>query len=133
MGVKCPKCQHENADDTLYCGKCATPLKSAEERSVTKTLITPKKSLKKGSIVAERYNIIEELGRGGMGIVYKAEDTKLKRTVALKFLPPELTHIPEVHERFMREAQAAAGLDHPNICTVYEFDEVEKISFISMA
>lgn len=68
-----------------------------------------------------------------MGVVYKAEDTKLKRIVALKFLPPELTHIPDVKDRFMREAQAAAGLDHPNICTVYEFDEAEEKTFISMA
>jgi serine/threonine protein kinase len=68
-----------------------------------------------------------------MGVVYKAEDTRLKRTVALKFLPPELTHVPEVKERFMREAQAAAALDHPHICTVYEFDQADETSFISMA
>ena len=66
-------------------------------------------------------------------MVYKAEDTKLKRTVALKFLPPELTHVPEVKVRFMREAQAAAALDHPNICTVHEFEEDEGKNFISMA
>jgi predicted Ser/Thr protein kinase len=133
MGVKCPKCQHENPDDTLYCGKCAGPLKSAEGISITKTLITPTESLHKGSTFGGRYKIIEELGRGGMGVVYKAEDTKLKRTVALKFLPPELTHIPDVKERFIREAQAAAALDHPQICTVYEFDEAEEKTFISMA
>jgi serine/threonine-protein kinase len=86
-----------------------------------------------GKTFADRYQIIEELGRGGMGLVYRARDTKLKRTVALKFLPPELTHIQEVKERFMREAQAAAGLDHPHICTVYEFDEAEEKTFISMA
>jgi serine/threonine protein kinase/Tfp pilus assembly protein PilF len=68
-----------------------------------------------------------------MGVVYKAKDTKLKRTVALKFLPPELTHIPEVKDRFMREAQSAAGLDHPNICTVYEADEFEAKPYIAMA
>jgi len=133
MAIKCPKCQHENPDDTLYCGKCAGPLKPAEGVSVTKTLITPKVSLQRGSTLAGRYKIIEELGRGGMGVVYKAEDTKLKRSVALKFLPLELTHIPEVKERFMREAQAAAALDHPHICTVYEFDTAEETTFISMA
>ena len=133
MGIRCPKCQHENPEGALYCSKCAAPLKTAERSDVTKTLITPKESLQKGNTVAGRYTIIEELGRGGMGVVYKAEDTKLRRTVALKFLPPEFIHIPDVHERFTREAQAAAALDHPNICTVYEFDQADETSFISMA
>jgi TolB-like protein/predicted Ser/Thr protein kinase len=133
MGIKCPKCQHENPEDSLYCSKCGGPLKPGEGVSETKTLITSKDSLQKGSTFAGRYTIVEELGRGGMGVVYKAEDTKLKRTVALKFLPSELTHIPEVGERFVREAQAAAALDHSNICTVYEFDQADKTSFISMA
>ena len=133
MTITCPKCQHENPEETLYCGKCGEALKPADKISVTKTFITPADRLQTGSTLAGRYNIIKELGRGGMGVVYKAEDTKLKRTVALKFLPPELTHIPEVKERFVREAQAAAALDHPNICTVYEFDEAEETTFISMA
>ncbi len=133
MGIICPKCQHENPEGTVYCGKCGASLKSDEGSSKTKTFVSPPETLQKGTLLSGRYKILQELGRGGMGVVYKAEDTKLRRTVALKFLPPELTHIPEVKARFMREAQAAAALDHPNICTVYEFDEAEQTTFISMA
>jgi predicted Ser/Thr protein kinase len=78
------------------------------------------------------YRILEKLGEGGMGVVYKAEDTSLKRTVALKFLPPTLLAGEEEKKRFIREAQAAAALSHPNIATVFAIDEAESQTFIAL-
>ena len=72
-----------------------------------------------------QYKIIEELGSGGTGMVYKAEDTRLRRHVAIKFLSPHLTRDKEANERFIHEAQATSALDHQNICTIHEINETE--------
>jgi dienelactone hydrolase/predicted Ser/Thr protein kinase len=132
--MKCPKCHSDNPDTSRFCGSCAALL-AQEGRlpdSLTKTLETPLQVITKDKLIAGKYRIVEEIGRGGMGVVYKAEDIKLKRSVALKFLPPHLMDSPELKERFLIEAQAAAALSHPNICVIHEVGEDEGRPYIAM-
>jgi len=104
-----PDCQVVNPDTQRFCGECGISLTSFPEipASVTKTLETPIQGLAEEYMFAGIYLITEELGRGGLGIFYKDEDKKLKRVMALKFLPAKLTHIPDIKDRFIHEAQTA--------------------------
>jgi len=131
--MKCPQCGTGNTLDSRFCKKCAAVLPLDNEGgSLTKTLETPVQVMRTGSLIAGKYKIIDEIGHGGMGVVYRAEDLKLKRSVALKFLPPHLLDSPELKERFLIEAQAAAALSHPNICVIHEVGESDEQPYIAM-
>ncbi len=134
MGINCPKCHFENPDDTIYCGKCATQLKSSEEISAspTETIEAPKEELTSGSTFAGRYQIIEELGKGGMGKVYRVVDKKLDEEVALKLIKPEIASDRKTVERFSKELKFARKIVHKNVGRMYELMEDEGRCFITM-
>jgi serine/threonine protein kinase/predicted Zn-dependent protease len=132
--MKCPKCNFENPADTLYCGKCAAPLLPSEDISapLTETLETPKEELTTGSTFAGRYQIIEELGKGGMGKVYKAQDTDLKEKVAIKLLRPEIAGDKKTIERFRNELKFARKIRHKNVCQMYDLNKEKGAHYITM-
>ncbi len=132
MGVKCPKCDFENPEDLSFCGKCGTQLPSSEKAEVTETLETPKEELTRGTTLANRYEIIEELGKGGMGRVYRVEDTKLKQEVALKLIKPEIAKDKKTIERFRNELKLARNIRHKNVCGMFDLGETEGAHFITM-
>jgi serine/threonine protein kinase/tetratricopeptide (TPR) repeat protein/TolB-like protein len=134
MGVECPKCQFENPEDTAYCGKCGTKFGSSEDVSpaYTETLETPKEKLTTGTTFAERFQIIEELGQGGMGKVYRALDKKLNEEVALKLIKPEIASDKKVIERFRNELKIARKIAHKNVGRMYELMEDEGAHYITM-
>ncbi len=129
--MKCPKCGTDNPSDSKYCKECATSL-SSQEVSFTKTLDRPLEKLTTGSTFGGRYRILEELGQGGMGKVYKVLDTEIKEEVALKLLKPEIASDEETIERFKNELKVARKIRHKNVCQMYDLNKVEGIHFITM-
>jgi len=132
--MKCPKCQSDNPDSTSFCGKCGTKLQPLEEVvfSVTRTLETPIRRLRIGSTFAQRYEILEELGKGGMGEVYRVKDQKLDEEMALKVLKPEIAAHKEIIERFKNELKFARKIAHRNVCKMYDLNEQDEILYITM-
>ncbi len=131
--MKCPKCQFDNSDTQRFCGECGTQIIPAKESSVspTRTLETPVKELTRGTTFAKRYEFIEELGTGGMGIVYKVFDKKIKEEVALKILKPEIANEKTI-ERFSNELKLARKIRHENVCQMYDINEEEGTHYITM-
>jgi hypothetical protein len=103
MSTQCPKCHTDNTEDSQFCKKCASPLPQKEEVIPTKTIKTEKEELTTGSIFAGRYKIIEELGKGGMGKVYRVFDQKLNEEVSLKLIKPDIAADKKTIERFKNE------------------------------
>jgi len=134
MAVKCPKCQTENPETSLFCSDCGTKLDAAGEFSLfqTETLETSLKELSTGSTFANRYQIIEELGKGGMGKVYKVLDTHINEKVALKLLKPEIAADRKTIERFSNELKFARKISHRNVCRMYDLGREAGGYFITM-
>jgi eukaryotic-like serine/threonine-protein kinase len=134
VSVTCPKCHSENSETKLFCGDCGTQLSSLKDihPEVTETFQTSIKELTTGSTFAGRYQIIEELGHGGMGRVYKVNDTKIKEKVALKLIKPEVASDKETIERFKNELRLARRIRHKNVCGMFDIGEVEGAHFITM-
>jgi len=132
MTIECPKCQTNNPDSQKFCGECATSLEADIEVSHTKTLETPIEEMTRGSVFAERYEIIEELGKGGMGKVYRVLDKELNEEVALKLIKPEIATDKKTVERFKSELKLARKISHKNICRMYELLEEKGTRFITM-
>ena len=132
--MKCSKCDFENPADTKFCGNCAEPLHPPEKITAppTKTLQTTPIELKTGTIFAGRFEVIEELGKGGMGKVYKVLDKEVNEKIALKLLKPEIATDENTIERFRNELKFARKVGHPNVCRMYDLNREGDTHYITM-
>ena len=135
MGIKCPKCQFENPDVSHFCINCGALLHPGDEKIssfTAKTLKLPTEGLKTGSIFADRYQIIEKLGEGGMGKVYKVHDKEIDAKVVLKLLLPEIAADSDTIERFRNEIRLAREISHKNVCRMFDLNKEESTYYITM-
>jgi len=134
MTAKCPKCDFENPDDTRFCGNCASPLRPSKKAppTSTETFEAPVTELTRGSTLADRYEVIEDLGKGGMARVYKAFDKEVEEKVALKLLKPEIVADESTIKRFRNELKFARRIAHKNVCRMYDLSKEGGTYFITM-
>jgi tetratricopeptide (TPR) repeat protein/tRNA A-37 threonylcarbamoyl transferase component Bud32 len=133
MATQCPNCKTDNPGESVFCAKCGTQIKETEEKPLpTQTIEAPREELTTGSTFAGRYQIIEEIGKGGMGKVYKVQDTKIKETVALKLIKPEIASDKKTIERFGNEMKFSRKVSHRNVCRMYDLGEEKGSHFITM-
>jgi len=132
--IGCPRCRFENPTDTYFCGRCGTKLglESSTPSSGTVTMMGPLPGLARGAVFAGRYEVIEELGRGGMGSVYRVEDTKVHEEVALKLINAEIARDERIIKRFGQELKIARQISHRNVCRMYDLGESGEAHFITM-
>ena len=130
----CPQCQAENQPDSRFCHKCATPLHLGKGGPVDQTLTLeyPPTGLARGTLFAGRYEVIEELGRGGMGRVYKAYDQKIEEVIALKVIHPEISVNEKAVERFRNELKFARKIGHRHVGRMFDLGEVDRTFYITM-
>ena len=132
--IKCQNCDYENSDDSRFCNQCGTQFETPGDISEIPTMTrqTPIEDLNPGSTFAGRYQIIEELGIGGMGTVYKAVDTTINEKVALKLINPEIATNRKTIERFQNELRFARQVSHKNVCRMYHFSKEKDTHYIVM-
>jgi serine/threonine protein kinase/Tfp pilus assembly protein PilF len=130
MTIECPKCNFENPEETAFCGKCGTQFEA--EAAYTRTLETFAEDLTTGSTFAGRYQIIEELGKGGMGKVYKVLDKEVNAKMALKLIRPEIAADERTIERFRNELKIAREVSHKNVCRMYDLNKNRGTYYITM-
>jgi serine/threonine protein kinase/Flp pilus assembly protein TadD len=130
--LRCPKCQFDNPPEAVFCSRCAAKLETAAQPSVTRTLETTPEGIGKGELFAGRFELIEELGSGGMGKVYRAFDKKIGEEIALKLLHAEIALDERTVDRFRNEIKLARRITHKNVCRMHELHEEGKTLFITM-